>query len=608
MYDHDVIVVGGGGAGLRAAIAAADAGADVAIVSKLKPVRSHTGAAEGGVNAALDEADSVADHVYDTVKGADYLGDVPAIEAFADEIREEVIRLEQWGMAFSRNDDGTIAKRPFGGMDTPRTAFAGAETGHHLLHTLYQQVLKRDVTVYDEWFVVELAVGEAEGTTTCHGCVGIDVATGEVAGFRARDGIILATGGNGQVYDHTTNATANTGDGMAMAYRVGVPLQDMEFVQFHPTTLPSTGVLITEGVRGEGGILYNSEGERFMYERGYAPETGELASRDVVSRAELTEVAEGRGVSDDCVYLDMRHLGKERMMERLEHVVNLAREFEGVDPVEEPIPVKPGHHYAMGGIEVDEYGATCVDGLYAAGECACISLHGANRLGGNALGELLVFGARAGRHAAGEPKPTATIETGGPPHDVPVIDVGATVDTNTSGHMAPVDPVVRNADDGGDVLQTATDEVQTRINTLRSGGEGESHATIRSQVQETMTANVNVFRQEAALERALADLADARATYRDITLTDTNRQFNYELIGAIETQNIIDIAEPIVAGALERTEFRGAHWRQEHQKRDDEEWLKHTNVTWNTGNPQLWYRPVVLEGKEGEYEPTEREY
>ncbi|MFB6079707.1 MAG: FAD-binding protein, partial [Haloferacaceae archaeon] len=294
MHEHDVIVVGAGGAGLRAAIAAHEEGADVALVSKLHPVRSHTGAAEGGINAALREGDSWEDHAYDTVKGSDYLGDAPAVEALCRESPREVIQLEHWGMAFSRDEDGRVSQRPFGGLSFPRTTYAGAETGHHLLHTLYEQVVKRGIRVYDEWYVTRLAVSDEDeaGERTCHGVVAYEIRSGEVDGFRASRGVIMATGGLGQVYEHTTNAVANTGDGVAMAYHAGVPIEDMEMIQFHPTTLPSTGVLISEGVRGEGGILYNDEGERFMFEGGYATHDGELASRDVVSRAELTEVNE----------------------------------------------------------------------------------------------------------------------------------------------------------------------------------------------------------------------------------------------------------------------------------------------------------------------------
>jgi succinate dehydrogenase / fumarate reductase flavoprotein subunit len=611
MYEHDVIVVGAGGAGLRAAIAAQEEGADVAIVSKLHPVRSHTGAAEGGINAALREGDSWELHAYDTMKGSDYLGDAPAIETLAQDSREEVVQLEHWGMAFSRDADGRMSQRPFGGLSFPRTTYAGAETGHQLLHTMYEQLVKRGIEVYDEWQVLELAVsGEpAPEERTCHGVVAYDVQHGTVEGFRARQGVIIATGGAGQTYAHTTNAVANTGDGVAMAYRAGVPIEDMEFIQFHPTSLPSTGVLITEGVRGEGGILYNSEGERFMFERGYANNDGELASRDVVSRAELTEILEGRGIDDDHVLLDMRHLGRERIMDRLENIVHLSRDFEGVDPLEEPMPVKPGQHYGMGGIETDENGETCIAGLYAAGECACVSVHGANRLGGNALPELIVFGARAGAHAAGRDLGRAQIETGqrgsweaaevSLPVEPGEVGIGSEEIAADGGALAT---------DPAGVISASVSAVRERIDRLLSRPEGRNHAEIRAHVQETMGRHVNVFRERSGLETALREIRAAREAYADVGVRDQSRTFNTDLLQTIETRNIIDLAETITLGALAREEFRGAHWRAEHQAREDDQWLKHTLVSWNGGRPQLWYRPVLLEGAETTYEPKIRSY
>ncbi|WP_256545570.1 FAD-binding protein [Halobellus inordinatus] len=614
MHEHDVIVVGAGGAGLRAAIAAQEEGADVAIVSKLHPVRSHTGAAEGGINAALREADSWEDHAYDTMKGSDYLGDAPAIETLAQDSPEEVIQLEHWGMAFSREEDGRVSQRPFGGLSFPRTTYAGAETGHQLLHTMYEQLVKRGIEVYDEWYVLDLAVSDEDDPEdrTCHGVVGYDIQSGNIEGFRARDGVILATGGLGQVFDHTTNAVANTGDGVAMAYRAGVPIEDMEFIQFHPTSLPSTGVLISEGVRGEGGILYNSEGERFMFEYGYASNDGELASRDVVARAELSEVNAGRGIEDEYVHLDMRHLGEERITDRLENILHLAKDFEGVDALEEPMPVKPGQHYAMGGIETDENGETCIGGLYAAGECACASVHGSNRLGGNALPELIVFGARAGHHAAGRDLGEAEITTG---------KRGEWESGDVETPVAPGEAGISSADavaDGGaaaegsdlspdELVARATERTDRRVDALLEN-DGRNHSEIRSDVQESMTQHVNVFREEDGLKQALRDIRDAREAYQNVGVADQSRTFNTDLLHTIETRNIIDIAEAITLGALARDEFRGAHWRKEYQERDDENWLKHTMLSWNDGSPELWYKPVILEGEEKRYEPKIRSY
>ncbi|WP_207588633.1 FAD-binding protein [Halomontanus rarus] len=617
MYEHDVIVVGAGGAGLRAAIGAHEAGADVAMVTKLHPVRSHTGAAEGGINAALREGDDWELHAYDTMKGSDYLGDAPAIETLAQDAPEDTITLEHWGMPFSREDDGTVSQRPFGGLSFPRTTYAGAETGHHLLHTMYEQVVKRGIQVYDEWYVMNLAVTDEPDPNdrTCHGVVAYDVQSGAVEGFKANKGVILATGGPGQAFDHTTNAVSCTGDGNAMAYRAGVPMEDMEFVQFHPTTLPSTGVLISEGVRGEGGILYNEGGERFMFEHGYANNDGELASRDVVSRAELTEVNEGRGIEDEYVHLDMRHLGSERILDRLENILHLAEDFEGVDGLVEPMPVKPGQHYEMGGIETDENGATCIDGLYAAGECACVSVHGANRLGGNALPELIVFGKRAGRHAAGDDLGEAEIETGYSegveeedmelpitPGEAGIAETGATetddVAADGSGQLS----------DPEGVLERTVTEERERVEYLMEKDDGIQHAEIRAKLQKAMTEDVNVFRTEAGLKRALQAIRECREAYRDVYVDDPSRTFNTDLQMTIETRNLIDVAETITLGALVRNEFRGAHWRQENQERDDENWLKHTLVSWNGGKPSIWYRPVILEGEDKTYEPKVRSY
>jgi Succinate dehydrogenase/fumarate reductase, flavoprotein subunit len=560
------------------------------------------------------------------MKGSDYLADAPAVEALTRESPKETIQLENWGMAFSRDEDGVISQRPFGGLSFPRTTYAGAETGHHMLHTMYEQVVKRGIEVYNEWYVTRLAVTDEDEPEerTCEGVVAYDIKRGEIEGFRARDGVILATGGLGQVYDHTTNAIASTGDGVAMAYRAGVPIEDMEMIQFHPTTLPSTGVLISEGVRGEGGILYNGEGERFLFEHGYANNDGELASRDVVSRAELSEINAGRGIEDEYVHLDMRHLGEERIIDRLENILHLAEDFEGVDGLEEPMPVKPGQHYAMGGVETDEWGSTCVNGLYAVGECACASVHGANRLGGNALPELTVFGARAGRHAAGGVADEAKISTGWAADseeganvspvplgeaDLPSANKGALADGGrTSPPTDDADGSAAAASDGVNVIESAVEVERTRVRYLMEKDEGINHATVRSELQETMTENVNVFRERGALEDALGDIREARQDYQHVTVEDPSRTYNTDLIHTIETRNLLDVAEAITVGALARDEFRGAHWRKEHQERKDDEWLKHTMLSWNNGSPGLWYKPAMLEGEEKTYEPKIRSY
>src|SRR3954451_17224883 len=391
---HDVLIVGAGLAGMRAAIEAVDAGADVALLSKLHPTRSHSGAAEGGINAALGNAspDSPEEHAYDTVKGSDYLGDQDAIEILCEEAPDDVYQLEHWGAVFSRDDGGRIAQPPFGAAGHPRTAYAADITGHVLVHVLYEQVMKRDIPTYEEFFCWKLIVDDDR----CQGVIAWDIVNGGLVSIGAKT-VILCTGGAGRLYSGTTNAYACTGDGMARAYRVGVGLKDMEMMQFHPTTLAPTGVLITEGCRGEGAYLLNKDGERFL--KRYAPNAMELASRDVISRAEQTEIDEGRGVNGN-VLLDLRHLGAERIIERLHGTRELSMVFMGVDPINEPIPVRPGAPYHMGGVDTDVWGRTNVEGLYAAGECACVSVHGANRLGGNALMETITFGKRSGRHAA----------------------------------------------------------------------------------------------------------------------------------------------------------------------------------------------------------------
>ena len=447
---HDVVVVGAGCAGMRAAIEAFDAGADVALLSKIHPVRSHSGAAEGGINAALGNAseDDPEKHAFDTVKGSDYLGDQDAIEILCEEAPEDVYQLERWGAVFSRTEDGKIAQRPFGAAGEPRTAYAADITGHVLIHVLYEQVMKRDIPTYEEFFAWKLVVDEDR----CQGVIAWDLVSGGLRSIPAKT-VILATGGAGRLYTGTTNAYACTGDGMSLALQAGVALKDMEMMQFHPTTLAPTGVLITEGCRGEGAYLLNKDAERFLIR--YAPNAMELASRDVISRAEQTEIDEGRGL-DGNVLLDLRHLGAERILERLHGTRELSMTFAGVDPIYEPIPVRPGAHYHMGGVDTDVWGHTTLEGLYAAGEVACISVHGANRLGGNALMETITFGKRVGRRAAEWAQSHTTVA-------VP------------------------------ESLELAAEK---ELRTLLDRTEGERPWRIRDELAETMHENFGVFRRE----------------------------------------------------------------------------------------------------------------
>src|SRR5438270_465497 len=471
---HDVLVVGPGCAGMRAAIEAHDAGADVAVLSKIHPVRSHSGAAEGGINAALGNAseDDPEKHAFDTVKGSDYLGDQDAIQVLCDEAPDDVYQLENWGAVFSRTEDGRIAQRPFGAAGEPRTAYAADITGHVLVHVLYEQVMKRDIPTYEEYFAWRLVMNDDR----CQGVICWDLLNGGVRTIGAKT-IILATGGAGRLYVGTTNAYACTGDGMSMALRVGVALKDMEMMQFHPTTLSPTGVLITEGTRGEGAYLLNSEGDRFL-ER-YAPNAMELASRDVISRAEQTEIDEGRGVNAN-VLLDLRHLGAEKILERLHGTRELSMTFAGVDPIYEPIPVRPGAHYHMGGVDADVWGQTSVTGLYAAGECACVSVHGANRLGGNALMETITFGKRAGRHAADWALSHTTVE-------VPV---------------------------------SAEAEAERDLKALLERTEGERPWSIRDELATTMHENFGVFRREEQMQEQGEIVARLRERYERVVVDD----------------------------------------------------------------------------------------
>src|SRR5580765_2691647 len=556
---HDVLIVGAGCAGMRAAIEAHDAGADVALLSKIHPVRSHSGAAEGGINAALGNAsdDSPEEHAYDTVKGSDYLGDQDAIQILCDEAPADVYQLEHWGAVFSRTDDGRIAQRPFGAAGAPRTAYAADITGHVLVHVLYEQVMKRDIPTYEEFFAWRLV----ENDGRCQGVICWDLVDGGLKTIGAKT-IILATGGAGRLYVGTTNAYSCTGDGMALALDMGVALKDMEMMQFHPTTLSPTGVLITEGCRGEGAYLLNSEGDRFL--KRYAPNAMELASRDVISRAEQTEIDEGRGV-DGNVLLDMRHLGMEKIVERLHGTRELSMTFVGVDPIHEPIPVRPGAHYHMGGVDTDVWGRTSLEGLYAAGECACVSVHGANRLGGNALMETITFGKRAGRHAA---------------------------DWALSHTTVAVPPGLES-------------DTERELRELLDRTDGERPWSIRDELAETMHENFGVFRREEQMRRQEEIVDGLRERYERVVVEDKGDVFNNDLTQALELGFLLDLASCMVVAGIERKESRGAHARPyDYPERDDENYMRHTLVTIENGAPRLGWRPVTVT----KWQPMERTY
>jgi succinate dehydrogenase / fumarate reductase, flavoprotein subunit len=556
---HDVLVVGAGLAGMRAAIEAHDAGADVALISKIHPVRSHSGAAEGGINAALGNAseDDPQKHAFDTVKGSDYLGDQDAIETLCEEAPGDVYQLEHWGAVFSRTPDGRIAQRPFGAAGEPRTAYAADITGHVLIHVLYEQVMKRDILAYEEFFAWKLIVEDDR----CQGVLCWDIVGGGLKALGAKT-VILCTGGPGRLYTGTTNAYACTGDGMAMALRAGVPLKDMEMMQFHPTTLSPTGVLITEGCRGEGAYLLNSEGERFL--KRYTPNAMELASRDVISRAEQTEIDEGRGVNGD-VLLDLRHLGAERILERLHGTRELSLVFAGVDPIHEPIPVRPGAHYHMGGIDTDIEGRTFLDGLYAAGECACVSCHGANRLGGNALMETITFGRRAGKAAAEWALSHTTVT----------------------------------------VPESQVSDAERELGDLLDRLEGERPHAIRDEMASTMHENFGVFRREEQMSAQGEIVARLRERYERVVVDDKGMVFNNDLTQTLELGFMLELAACMVEAGLARRESRGAHARPyDYPDRDDQNFLKHTMITWSDGRPRLDWSPVRVT----KWQPQERKY
>jgi succinate dehydrogenase / fumarate reductase, flavoprotein subunit len=560
MQRHDVVVVGAGLAGQRAALAAIQAHKNVAVVSKLHPLRSHSGAAQGGINAALGKEDSVDTHIYDTVKGSDYLGDQDAIEFFCREAGPTVVEMEHFGTIFSRSPDGSLARRAFGGAGFPRTIYAADRTGLALLQGLWERLGTEEFTLYEEWDLTNLIVRDGRA----QGIVAFDRKSGEFEGIAAPS-IVLATGPFGRVYGRTTNAHSCTGDGVAAAYDVGAFLKDMEFVQFHPTLLLESGILITEGARGEGGILKNALGERFMSR--YAPHVLELASRDVVSRAIVTEVAEGRGFPGPYggyVHLELMHLGREKVESRLQEIVDYSRNFAGIDPVTEPIPIYPGQHYMMGGVGTNIRGETNIPGLLAAGEAACVSIHGANRLGGNSLLETLVFGKEAGiaaaEHATRAPRPELT-----------------------------------SAD-----LDAATAPLRSWSNRK----DGEDPSTLRTEMQQTMEKYVGIYRNEADLLEGVQRIRAVKARFANVHVVDQSKVYNLNLTDALETGHMLELAETIVVGAYARTESRGAHARTDYPKRDDAHWMRHTLARKTPEGPSLSYSPVTYT----RWEPKERVY
>jgi succinate dehydrogenase / fumarate reductase flavoprotein subunit len=562
MPKHDVLVIGAGLAGQRAALAAAEEGVSVGIVSKVHPVRSHSNAAQGGINAALQEGDSWESHAFDTVKGSDYLGDQDAIEIMCREAPEEILHLEHLGVTFHRNDEGLLGTRAFGGASQARTYYVADITGQAIMHVLYEQLMKYSelISRYEEYFTTSLVLDD-EGR--CAGAVVRNVADASTELFEAKN-VILASGGNGQIWQPTTNALICTGDGIGMAYRVGAPLMDMEMIQYHPTTLAKKGFLITEGARGEGAHLLNAKGERFM-ER-YAPNKMELASRDVVSRAEQTEINEGRGFDDGTVALDITVVPRKRIHEALREIVLVGRDFAGVDITREPIRIKPGNHYTMGGVKTDVHGATTIPGLYAAGEVACVSVHGGNRLGANSLLDTLIFGRRSGEHAAARAKQ---------------IDHGRTSEST---------------------LTDSEREIAELIG--RDHGTGRRVSVLRKELGDTMDTFVAVFRDEQGIQTALERVKSLQEEYPTAHIDDRGTVFNQDVLGAIELGFMLEQAECVCIGALHRTESRGAQYRTDFPERNDEEWLKHIDLTRAEDGPEVSYSPVTIT----QWQPMERTY
>ncbi len=562
MPTHDVLVIGAGLAGQRAALAAAEDGVSVGIISKVHPVRSHSNAAQGGINAALNPGDSWESHAFDTVKGSDYLSDQDAVEVMCREAPEEILHLEHLGVTFHRNAEGKLGTRAFGGASAARTYYVADITGQAIMHVLYEQLMKHSDSVsrYEEWFCTALAIDDAG---ECCGVVTRNIADGTMELFRAKS-VILACGGNGQVWKPTTNALICTGDGIAMAYRVGATLMDMEMIQYHPTTLAGKGFLITEGARGEGAHLLNARGERFM-ER-YAPNKMELASRDVVSRAEQTEINEGRGFPDGTVALDVTVVPKKRIHEALREIVLVGRDFAGVDITREPIHIKPGNHYTMGGVKTDVEGRTNVPGLYSAGETACVSVHGGNRLGANSLLDTLIFGKHSGLDAAARAK------------SMPLARVSPSV---LSDERANIEEIIS-----------------------RKHGSGRRVSEIKLELGTTMDRHVAVFRDEEGIQTALDVVRRLKEEAAEAYIDDRGTVFNQDVLGAIELGYMLDNAECCCVSALERKESRGAQYRTDFPERNDDEWLKHIDVSANGAGPEISFSEVKIT----QWQPQERTY
>ena len=579
--NHDIVMIGGGGAGLRAAIAIAETNPNlsIAVVSKVYPMRSHTVAAEGGAAAVIKDNDSLENHIHDTIAGGDWMCDQDAVEYFVNEAPREMIQMEHWGCPWSREPDGTVAVRPFGGMKIERTWFAADKTGFHMLHTLFQTSLKHNnITRYDEWFATKILVENGR----CQGVTAIELRSGKIEVIAGK-ATIMCTGGAGRIFPFTTNGAIKTGDGMAMAYRAGVPLKDMEFIQYHPTGLPGTGILITEAARGEGGIMLNKDGYRYLqdYDLGKpldiddpshpVKKSMELGPRDRLSQAFVAEREKERTIPSSyghVVHLDIRHLGEKKIDKKLPFVRELSKNYAGVDPVYEPIPVRPVVHYMMGGIDTDINGATSLPGLYAAGECACVSINGANRLGSNSLTELLVFGARTGKAAA-----RFALEV---PHP----------DKNLLE------------------LQTADEQKRITRNFFRKGRGTERIFSLRKEMNETMETSAGIYRSGKSLKETCDKIKELKDRFVNIDLEDKSLNFNTELTSALELEFMLDVAEAIAYSALKRTESRGSHQRSDFPERDDENFLKHSMAYQTNTKPRIDYKDVIIT----KWPPGERVY